>query len=275
MKNRIAGMARLAILLIALAVVLFPLYWMINTALKPEGEIFQTPPTFISGNWSFDAFVNLFATRPIARYFFNSLVVATGTTALCVSFAALAAYGLTRFTIRIEALILMGLLFIKMLPETLLVVPFYGLIADMRLINSYVSLILVYTSFALPFALWMLIGFFRVIPKELDEAAIVDGASRLQAFWGIILPLARPGLTAVAMLTFLTAWNSYLWALVLTTTPDMFVLPVGIAALKGEYQIHWNELMAAAVIAVVPVLAIYSVFERYLVAGITAGAVKG
>lgn len=266
---------RLAILTIALIVALFPLYWMINTALKPEGEIFQVPPTFVSANWSLDAFFNLFVTRPVGRYFINSLIVATGTTALCVSLASLAAYGLTRFSIRIEAFILMGLLFIKMLPETLLVVPFFGLIADFKLLNSYVSLILVYTSFALPFALWMLIGFFRVIPKELDEAGIVDGASRLQTFWLIILPLARPGLTAVAMLTFLTAWNSYLWALVLTTTPDMFVLPVGIASLKGEYQVHWNELMAAAVIAVVPVLAIYSVFERYLVAGITAGAVKG
>lgn len=274
-KTFIAGAIRMTILTIALIVVLFPLYWMINTALKPNGEIFQLPPSFVSENWSFDAFVSLVSTRPIVTYFINSLIVATGTTALCISLASLAAYGLTRFSIRIEPLILMGLLFIKMLPETLLVVPFYALIADFRLLNSYVSLVLVYSSFALPFAVWMLIGFFRVIPKELDEAAIVDGASRLQAFAWIILPLARPGLAAVSMLTFLTAWNSYLWALVLTTTPDMFVLPVGIAALKGEYQIQWNELMAAAVIAVVPVLAIYSVFERHLVAGITAGAVKG
>lgn len=263
------------VLLVALAVMLFPIYWMVNTALKPSSEVFQFPPSFFSANWSLDAFYNLFATRPIGRYFLNSLIVAGGTTALSLALASLAAYGLTRFPIRIEPLIILSLLFIKMLPEALLVVPFYQLIADFRMLNSFISLILVYSSFALPFAVWMLIGFFRVIPRELDEAGIMDGANRLQTFWLVIMPLARPGMVAVAMFTFLTAWNAYLWALVLTTDPSMYVLPVGIATLKGEYQVQWNELMAAAVIAVVPVLAIYSVLERYLVAGITAGAVKG
>lgn len=263
------------VLLIALLIMLFPIYWMVNTALKPSGEVFQYPPSFLSANWSLDAFYNLFATRPIGRYFLNSLIVAGGTTLLSLALASLAAYGLTRFPIRIEPLIILSLLFIKMLPEALLVVPFYQLIADFRMLNSFLSLILVYSSFALPFAVWMLIGFFRVIPRELDEAGIMDGASRLQTFWLVIMPLARPGMVAVAMFTFLTAWNAYLWALVLTTDPSMYVLPVGIATLKGEYQVQWNELMAAAVIAVVPVLAIYSVLERYLVAGITAGAVKG
>lgn len=263
------------VLLIALVIMLFPIYWMVNTALKPSGEVFQYPPSFLSANWSLDAFYNLFATRPIGRYFLNSLIVAGGTTLLSLALASLAAYGLTRFPIRIEPLIILSLLFIKMLPEALLVVPFYQLIADFRMLNSFLSLILVYSSFALPFAVWMLIGFFRVIPRELDEAGIMDGASRIQTFWLVIMPLARPGMVAVAMFTFLTAWNAYLWALVLTTDPSMYVLPVGIATLKGEYQVQWNELMAAAVIAVVPVLAIYSVLERYLVAGITAGAVKG
>lgn len=274
-KSMLLRTLKWTVLLIALAIMLFPIYWMINTALKPSSEVFQYPPSFFSANWSLDAFYNLFATRPIGRYFLNSLVVAGGTTALSLVLASLAAYGLTRFPVRIEPLIILSLLFIKMLPEALLVVPFYQLIADAGMLNSYLSLILVYSSFALPFAVWMLIGFFRVIPRELDEAGIMDGASRLQTFWMVVLPLARPGIVAVAMFTFLTAWNAYLWALVLTTDPSMYVLPVGIATLKGEYQVQWNELMAAAVIAVVPVLAIYSVLERYLVAGITAGAVKG
>lgn len=264
-----------AVLLAALIIMLFPIYWMINTSLKPSGEVFQSPPTFFSWNWSLDAFVSLFATRPIGQYFINSLIVAGGTTLLSLFLASFAAYGLTRFPVRIEPQIILSLLFIKMLPEALLVVPFYELVANVGLINTYTALIFVYTSFSLPFAVWMLIGFFRVIPRELDEAGIMDGASRLQTFRLVVLPLARPGIVAVAMFTFLIAWNAYLWALVLTTTSDMYVLPVGIAALKGEYQVQWNELMAAAVIAVVPVLAIYSVLERYLVAGITAGAVKG
>src|SRR3546814_596446 len=194
---------------------------MVNTALKPPGEVFQSPPTFFSWNWSFEAFVNLVTERPIARYFMNSLVVAGGTTLLSLVLASFAAYGLTRFPVRIEALVILALLFIKMLPEALLVVPFYELIADMGLLNTYVALILVYTSFSLPFAVWMLIGFFRVIPRELDEAGIMDGASRLQTFRLIVLPLARPGIVAVAMFTFLIAWNAYLWALVLTTTPSI------------------------------------------------------
>jgi ABC-type glycerol-3-phosphate transport system permease component len=248
---------------------------MVNTALKPAAEVFQSPPTFVSANWSLDAFWSLLESRPIGRYFLNSFVVASGTTILSLVLASLAAYGLTRFPMRIEGLVILTLLFIKMLPEALLVVPFYQLVADMRLLNSYLALILVYSSFALPFAVWMLIGFFRVIPRELDEAGIMDGATRLQTFRLVVLPLAKPGIVAVAMFTFLTAWNAYLWALVLTTSPQMYVLPVGIATMKGEYQVQWNELMAASVIAVVPVLAIYSLLERHLVAGITAGAVKG
>lgn len=263
------------VILIALTIMLFPLYWMVNTSLKPNAEVFRLPPAFYSENWSFDAFRNLLATRPIGLYFLNSLVVASGTTIVSLILASLAAYGLTRFEVRIEPLIILSLLFIKMLPEALLVVPFYGLIAKVGMLNSYISLIAVYCSFALPFAVWMLIGFFRVIPRDLDEAGVMDGANRFQTFWIVVLPLARPGIVAVAMVTFLTAWNAYLWALVLTTDPDMYVLPVGIATLKGEYQIQWNEMMAAAVIAVLPVLALYAVFERHLVAGITAGAVKG
>lgn len=274
-ESRLATILTWTTLVVALVIVLFPIYWMANTAFKPATEVFQSPPAFFSENWNLDAFRNLFATRPIATYFINSLIVAGGTTALSLFLASFAAYGLTRYPVRIEVLVILALIFIKMLPEALLVVPFFELIATMGMLNNYLSLIMVYTSFSLPFAVWMLIGFFRAIPRELDEAGIMDGATRLQTFRLVVLPLASPGLIAVAMFTFLIAWNSYLWALVLTTSPDMYVLPVGIATLKGEYQVQWNELMAAAVIAVVPVLAIYSVLERYLVAGITAGAVKG
>jgi ABC-type glycerol-3-phosphate transport system permease component len=154
-------------------------------------------------------------------------------------------------------------------------VPYFKLISDVGMLDTYAALIAVYTSFALPLATWMLVGFFRQIPKEIDEAAMMDGANRLQAFVRIVLPLAKTGIAAVAMFTFLTAWNAFIWALVLVTEPDMYLLPVGIATLMGEYQVEWNELMAAAVIAVVPVLIIFSLLERHLVAGITAGAVKG
>jgi ABC-type glycerol-3-phosphate transport system permease component len=271
---RPADLAVWIALLVALAVVLFPLYWMLNTSLKPSTEVFQSPPGFISAQWSLDAYAEIFRTRPIARYLLNSLIVSLGATLLSVTLAALAAYGFTRFFIRGANAFIIFLLFTKMLPETLLIVPYFQLMSALGLVDTYLALILAYSSFALPFSVWMLIGFFRTIPREIDEAAIVDGASRLQAFWRVILPLARPGLAAVALFTFIIAWNSYVWALVLTTNPDMFVISVGITNLVGEYRVQWNELMAASMIGALPVMVLYAFLNRHLVSAITAGAVK-
>jgi multiple sugar transport system permease protein len=270
-----AAVALWIAVLVAAAITVFPFYWMLNTSLKPPSEIFLSPPSFFSENWTIAAYDTLLRARPFARYFLNSLVVSLCSTALSVVLAALAAYGFTRFHIRGAGLLIVFLLFTKMLPETLLIIPYFQLMSDLGLINTYAALILAYSSFALPFSVWMLIGFFRSIPREIDEAAIVDGAGRLTAFFRVILPLARPGLVAVALFTFLISWNSYVWALVLTTDPNMFVLSVGIANMVGEYRVQWNEMMAAAVIAALPVMVIYALLERHLVSAITAGAVKG
>jgi multiple sugar transport system permease protein len=274
-RERRADAIRWAVALVALAIVMFPFYWMVNTSLKPATEIFLSPPTFASPNWSLDAYMTVLTQRPVARYFVNSLVVALGTTILSVTLAALAAYGFTRFFPHGATPFIVLLLFTKMLPETLLIIPYFQLMSDVGLLNTYLALILAYSSFALPFSVWMLIGFFRSIPRDIDEAAMIDGATYLQAFFRVILPLARPGLVAVALFTFLIAWNSYLWALVLTTDSSMYVLSVGIANMVGEYRVQWNELMAAAVIAALPVMVLYSLLERHLVNAITAGAVKG
>jgi ABC-type glycerol-3-phosphate transport system permease component len=270
-----ASAALYATILVAAVVTIFPFYWMLNTALKPHSEVFLSPPIFVSANWSLAAFTTLLVERPFARYFLNSLVVSAGSTLLSVTLAALAAYGFTRFHIRGASALIVFLLFTKMLPETLLIIPYFRLMSELGLINSYFALILAYSSFALPFSVWMLIGFFRSIPREIDEAAIMDGATRLVVFWRVILPLARPGLVAVALFTFLISWNAYVWALVLTTDPSMFVLSVGIANMVGEYRVQWNELMAAAVIAALPVIVLFAFLERHLVSAITAGAVKG
>jgi multiple sugar transport system permease protein len=265
----------LVLVLVALVMVVFPFYWMVNTSLKPASEIFLSPPAFFSSNWSLDAYVTVLTQRPFARYFLNSLVVTLGTTVLSVTLAAFAAYGFTRFFPRGATPFIVFLLFTKMLPETLLIIPYFQLMSSLGLLNSYFALILAYSSFALPFSVWMLIGFFRSIPRDIDEAAKIDGASYLPTFFLVILPLARPGLVAVALFTFLIAWNSYLWALVLTTDASMHVLSVGVANMVGEYRVQWNELMAAAVIAAVPVMLLFSFLEKHLVNAITSGAVKG
>lgn len=271
----LASAALALVLAIAAAVTLFPFYWMLNTSLKPPHEVFLSPPAFASENWTLAAYDTLLRVRPFGRYFLNSLIVSAGSTLLSVVLAALAAYGFTRFHIRGAGVLIVFLLFTKMLPETLLIIPYFRLMSELGLLNTHLALILAYSSFALPFSVWMLIGFFRSIPREIDEAAIVDGASRLAAFFRVILPLARPGLVAVALFTFLISWNAYVWALVLTTDPGMFVLSVGIANMVGEYRVQWNELMAAAMIAAAPVMVLYALLERHLVSAITAGAVKG
>ncbi len=262
-------------MLVLLAVTLFPFYWMVNTSLKPQSEVFQSPPTLFSFNWSLAAYGRVLATRAVGRYFWNSAVISVGATLLAVGLSALAAYGFSRFRMRWERPLILVLLFTQMLPGTLLIIPYFQLMAKLQLINTYGALILAYVSFALPFSTWMLIGFFRSIPLELDEAAMVDGCGRLRAFWRVILPLSVPGLVAVGIFTFLLAWNAYVFALVLTTDPKMFPLSVGIANMMGEYQVLWNEMMAAAVLATLPVFILYGFLERYLVQGITAGAVKG
>ncbi len=272
------GVARAALwagMLLVLLVTLFPFYWMVNTSLKPQNEVFQSPPKFVSLSWTLAGYARVLATRAVGRYFWNSAVVSAGSTLLAMVLSALAAYGFSRFRMRWERPLILLLLFTQMLPGTLLIIPYFQLMAKLHLINTYLALILAYASFALPFSTWMLIGFFRSIPLELDEAAMVDGCGRIKAFWRVILPLSLPGLVAVGIFTFLLAWNAYVFALVLTTDPKMFPLSVGIANMMGEYQVIWNEMMAAAVLATLPVFILYGFLERYLVQGITAGAVKG
>jgi len=254
---------------------LFPVYWMVNTSLKPLEEVFLSKPTFVSPNWSFESYLQVWETRPLLVWFVNSAIISLGSTALAMTLSALAAYGFSRFRMRLEGPMIILLLFTQMLPGTLLIIPYFQLMANVGLVDTYGALILAYTSFALPFSTWMLIGFFRSIPTDLDEAAMVDGCTRVSAFFRVILPLSLPGMVAVGTFTFLTSWNSYVYPLVLTTSPKMYPLSVGITNMVGEYQVFWNELMAAVVMAAIPVVIMYSFLEKYLVQGITAGAVKG
>jgi ABC-type glycerol-3-phosphate transport system permease component len=205
----------------------------------------------------------------------NSLVVAGATTALCLLIGAPCAYALARLAFRGRALVLAFILAVSMFPQISIVSPLYLLLREVGLIDTLPGLILPYLTFALPLAVWLLTGFFRQLPSELEEAALLDGATRLRAFREVILPLALPGLAATAIVTFVTCWNEFLFALSFTVSPERQTVPVAIALFRGQYQVPWGQVLAATVVATAPVVVLVLLFQRRIVGGLTAGAVKG
>jgi ABC-type glycerol-3-phosphate transport system permease component len=256
-------------------IILFPLVWILSTSLKGEAEVYRWPPTLIPESPSFDAYSKIWALKSFSRFFWNSTVVSSISTFVSVLLACLAGYGFSRFRFSGSGFLQFLFLVTQMVPAILLLLPYFILMKQLSLLNTYTSLILAYTSFSLPFCTWMLKGFFDSIPTELDDAAMIDGCSRIHVLIRVVMPLALPGVAATAVFSFLVAWNHYLFAMGLATDPEMYTLPVGISSAMGEFRIQWNELMAGAVIATLPAVLVYSYLERYFVQGLTAGAVKG
>jgi ABC-type glycerol-3-phosphate transport system permease component len=252
----------------------FPLYWALVSSLTPEARLFEKPSLW-PREIVLDHYRALFAERAFWVPVRNSLVVAGTTTLFCVVVGAFCAYALARLQFRGKAPILGFILAVSMFPQISVVSPLYLLLRGLRLINTYPGLILPYLTFAMPLTVWLLVGFFRQMPRELEEAALVDGASRLRAFWEIILPLALPGLAATAILTFVYCWNEFLFALCFTLGPERQTVPVAIALFRGQYQVSWGQILAAAVVATAPVTLVVLLFQRRIVTGLTAGAVKG
>jgi len=254
---------------------LFPLCWILSTSLKTLPETFLTPPSWLPSHFEFENYLKIWTIQSFGRYFFNSLIVSSSATAASIVLASLAGYGFSRFRFRFCRSLMVLVLVAQMFPGLVLLIPYYTLASQAKLLNTYSVLIIVYTSFALPFCIWLMKGFFDSIPSELDQAALVDGCTRLGAFARVILPLALPGVVATAIFSFLLAWNEYLFAVVLTSKERMYLVTVGIASNVGQFRIMWNELMAGAVLATIPTIVLYALLERHLVRGLSAGAVKG
>jgi ABC-type glycerol-3-phosphate transport system permease component len=252
----------------------FPLYWALVASLTSEAVLFSEPSLW-PREPMLDHYRALFATRDFWTPVRNSLVVAGATTVFCVTVGSLAAYALARLEFRGKALILGFILAVSMFPQISIVSPLYLLLRELRLINTYPGLIMPYMTFAMPLTVWLLVGYFRQLPKDLEEAALVDGASRFMAFTKIIIPLAMPGLATTAILAFIYCWNEFLFALSFTLGPERQTVPVAIALFRGEYQVPWGEILAASVLATAPVAAMVLVFQRRIVQGLTSGAVKG
>ena len=255
--------------------VLFPFYWIVVTSFKSDLQISQRTSIYFPDPWTTEQFNRLFFDEPFWVWFRNSAIVAVFTTALAVSVAALGAYALARLKFRGAQSMQTILLITYLLPAALMFIPLYGILAQLGLINTLWALIVTYPTGMIPFATWLMMGYYRAIPEELEHAAMVDGATRLQAFLRVTLPLTTPALLAVTMFSFTAAWKEYLFAFVFISTDKLMTLPVGLAQTIFGDIYPWGMLMAASLIISVPVVIFYMWGQRFMVAGLTAGSVKG
>ena len=263
-----------AFLVLALLALAAPLYWALVGSLTPEARLFEGPPLLPLDPIA-DHYRALFAERDFWLPIRNSLVVAASTTLLCLALGSLCAYAVARLRFRGRGVLLAGVLAVSMFPQISVVPPLYLLLRSLGLIDTYPGLVLPYLSFAMPLAIWLLVGFFRQLPPELEDAARVDGASRLRAFREVVLPLAAPALATTGILTFVYCWNEFLFALSFTLGPERQTVPVAIALFRGQYQVPWGQVLAAVMLATAPVAALALVFQRRIVQGLVSGAVKG
>jgi len=252
----------------------FPLFWMLSTALKPSGEIFATP-TLVPRHATLGNFVQLLAETNFAVYFKNSVIVSLATVVVTLGASAAGAYALTRFAFRGRDTVIRLILATYMFAPIMIIIPFYILVRQLGLVNTRLALVLSYTTFCLPFCLWLLRAFFAGVPLELEEAAMVDGADRPRAAWYVTLPLALPGLIAAGIFTFILAWNDFLFALVLITSDELKTLPVGVNDLFNATIVDWGMIMAAGVVITVPTVGFFVAVQRYLIQGWGAGGLKG
>jgi multiple sugar transport system permease protein len=260
---------------VALVVALVPLLWMVETSLKPNREISQDG-TLFPHTPTFQNYRSLFSGRDFGSYLTNSILITAASVLFSLVLGTLAAYAIARFRLwrGAERWVALGLLTARILPPIVIIVPAYLLMQRLGLLNTRIGLIVIYSAFNVSFVVWMMESFFREIPVDLEEAAMVDGDSRLAAFRRIVLPLAAPGLVATAIFAVIVTYNEFLFALVLTSTPDAETMPVGAATLIGRINVDWGAMSAAGVVGALPIVIFALVVQRHLVRGLTMGAVK-
>jgi ABC-type glycerol-3-phosphate transport system permease component len=273
--RRLKKIAVYGIVLFYLVVVLVPLYWMFRSSISVNAEMYGARLSFIPTEFTLVQFEQAINKWRFGLFLQNTIVVAVLTTILTTVVASLAAYSLVRLRYPGRESLARSILFVYLIPGGLLFIPLFILMQRLGLLNSLFSLVITYQTFAIPFCTWMLIGYFRGIPPELEEQALIDGCTRLQAMRKVLIPLAAPGLVAAAIFTFTLAWNEFLYALIFINVNSARTLPVGLAGLiRGDIYL-WGPMMAGSVLAAVPVMALYMTAQRFVVQGLAAGAVKG
>jgi ABC-type glycerol-3-phosphate transport system permease component len=260
-------------LLLAL-VILLPFFWMISISFKPENEPFSIPARLWPAHPTLANYASAF--RPeFQRYFLNSVVVSVLTLIITIPLALLAAYSFTRFQIRVLSILLISIMVAQMFPSSAIIIPIYMVVRSVNLLNTYAALVIAYITLTLPVAIWMMRGFLANLPTVLEEAAAIDGATPLRAFFAIVVPLCRPGIIATAVFVIIVTWQEFLFALSFTSTKEMRTLPVGMNDYIGQYGIRYGDLMASSVMVSLPVILLFFFLQRHFVAGLTAGSVKG
>jgi arabinogalactan oligomer/maltooligosaccharide transport system permease protein len=265
------------VLLLFCAWSVFPVLWILSTSFKSRGDVFSTkinllPPHFTTENYRY---LLSFDNGLFLRWLWNSVAVAALTTLVGLFLASTCAYAFSRFQFTGKKMGLELFLLSQMFPGIILIIPLYGLVGSLGLLNTFWALILAYSTQALPFCVFMLKGFFDTIPRELEEAAHVDGLSIWESYYRIVLPLSIPGIAVTAFFSFVTAWNEFMFAFTFMTAQNLYTLPVGLRTFVFEFRTDWHYLSAGAIIVTLPVLIFFLAAQKYLISGLTAGGVKG
>jgi multiple sugar transport system permease protein len=265
---------RYAILLVAGAVLVYPFLYMLSTSFKPRTLVLDDPLALIPDEPTLDNYAQALGVDNFARYFLNSAIVAIVSTVLIVLLSAMMAYAFTRFEFPGKRILFGAIIVGLTIPTMMLIIPQFLLARDLQLLNSLHGLVPFYVGTAIGFNTFVLCGFFESIPRELDEAMLVDGAGAWRRFWSLIIPLSKPGLATCVIFAFLGTWDEFAWALTVLNDTEVRTLPIAIALFHGQHSTSWGLVFAASMLAIIPVLIVYIVFQRFFVAGLSAGAVK-
>lgn len=275
--NRRSGLEQAVLTIVTIFVVLFfmlPIFWLVTTSFKFGREAFAIPPRWLFFEFTLRNFQEVLATTKISQYLLNSIIVSTGATILSLVLGVPAGYAIARSQSRILNSSAYFFLILLMVPPIAMLIPFYLIMRDLRLLGTYASLIILDTVFDAAFVVWMMRSYFADVPKEMEEAALVDGASRFVAFWRVALPLSIPGIVAAAIYVIIFSWNDFLFALMLTS-PETKTIPLGILSSFSAVEINWGKMAVMCLFAIIPALVIALFLNRYFVQGATMGATKG
>jgi len=274
-RRRISVALSYAAMLSIVAFAIFPILWALLVSFKPESEIVSATLTYWPRTVTFENYVAIWTRSNFPTLIVNSAVVTTITVVICIVIGTLAAYAISRYRFRGRSAILLGYLVVRMFPAVMIIIPLFIVMRGFGLLDSRLGLALAYTTFLLPVFIWMMKGYLDAVPPEIEDAARVDGSSRIGAMVRVVLPLVLPGLVATSVFIAIGAWNEYLIALMLTTSTGSRTWPVGLQLMVGEFQLPWGTLAAGGIISILPVVVLFVMVQGVMVKGLTAGAVKG